>query len=53
MWTCLCPDHELAEHRPAALLQRVEDQRQRAGAVAQVEQFLQEQERMGPRVRLR
>ena len=51
--TCLCPDHKLPYHRPAALLQRVEHQRQRAGAVPQVEQLLQEQERMRSRVRLR
>lgn len=47
----LCTRVKLAQQGPSRLLEGVEDQRQRTGGVAQVEDLLEQEEAMRARVR--
>lgn len=49
--TYLCSCRELCDERLCRLLESVEEQGERAGAVSQIQQLLQEQEAVGARVR--
>lgn len=42
--TCLCSQDEFIDNGARSLLERVEDEGERAGAVAEVEELLQQQE---------